>query len=210
MKFEGVLTVMNWSRYKLLTIMIEIFSLYASFFISCLSAILIGYAYYYVHEAGHWIFGFIYNLIVYGIIAEFKITSWKDTAISFLKIPQQTSIIKGNPSFFLTFGGIFFGVFIVSIIAYMIYYRIKRKNKIFVVIIPIIFVIFEIVGNFLCGTDNYLGNGNSLVSCSDNILGIIRDYILVLLIIPAFYIIYPSVRNLLKKVMPIKTQVHQK
>jgi hypothetical protein len=155
--------------------------------------------YYFVHEGGHWLFGFIYNLSQ-GAIAKFEITSWVSVPLfplSYLKLPQQTTIVEGTSSLFFVYGGMLFGLVVVFLIFHAINNRLDGKRKIFSVLIPITFIIFELIGNFLCGTDNPLAR--PILSCENNALIWMVENIFFLLIIPIFAITYDKVEAYTRK-----------
>ena len=136
-----------------------------SVFVSYLVGVLIYCASFYVHEGGHIAFGLFDNLL-YGEIARFEITSWINCPlIPFFKLPQQTTLIEGHPSLNFIFGGIIAIILVSMFISYLFY---KQTNKKIYWLFPVVFTYHELLGNFLCGTDNPLGKPFQI--CEKNIL----------------------------------------
>lgn len=133
--------------------------LFILFIISFLISLFVYGGSFYIHEGGHIAYGFLGNFIEDGTIAKFSIENWIDMPLfSFIKLPQRTKIIEGNPSLNFVFGGIITIILISSFLAISYYKKSKNKNKKYVFLIPVIFAIHEISGNFICGTDNALGS----------------------------------------------------
>jgi hypothetical protein len=176
-------------------------SIMISFFIiGYILTVLTSISYYYVHELGHILFGYLDNsgnILLHGNFPNITITGWIDTPISFIKAPQQTTITGYH--IISPYGGMILGLSLVSIITFLIYSRTNRKVRVLILLIPFIFLIFEIVSNFICGPDNW--SANALLSCSNNFLDIIRSNVLLFLIFPISYLIYPSVRNVLTSII---------
>lgn len=158
---------------------------------SIISAIIIHFIYYYfifyIHEAGHILFGSIGSLIM-GIKPNFYISNWMNyELLPFLKIPQQTIVTPYT--FILPYGGIIMTLLMVSLISYIL--SKSLKNKLFLYFIPL-FVFHEIILNFLFGTDNWL----RAPLIPKLALGNIFNFFSILLII---LIIYPLIKKTLIK-----------
>lgn len=113
--------------------------------ISCFIAFVISYLWYWVHESGHVLSGFIVSLSK-GLVPSFKITNW----VYFLGLPapQQTTTIA-NPVVYFS-GSIL--TIIISILVSLYLYNSTKKRIYFLFILAIF--LLELGGNFLCGTDN--------------------------------------------------------
>ena len=154
---------------------------------------------FYVHEGGHIIYGFTDNLIHNGTIAKFNITSWIKCPVFSFELPQQTTIIKGRPSLNLALGGPIITILFISFLSLMLYKNLKIKNKKAILLFPLIFLIHEFFGNFLCGTDNIMHAPHPI--CEGNLFfDIIIKSIPYLLAIPLFFIIYPLSRFFFNKI----------
>ncbi|MAG38685.1 hypothetical protein CMO90_01225 [Candidatus Woesearchaeota archaeon] len=133
--------------------------LFILFIISFLISLFVYGGSFYIHEGGHIAYGFLGNLIEDGTITKFSIENWIDMPLfSFIKLPQRTKIIEGNPSLNFALGGIITIILMSTFLAILYYKKSKNKNKKYVFLLPIIFTIHEISGNFICGTDNITGN----------------------------------------------------
>ena len=166
-----------------------LFSTFLGIFIYCTS--------FYVHEAGHMVFGFLDNLIK-GRIAKFVITNWVDCPIfPFLKLPQQTRIVEGKTSLNFTFGGTIFTILIMFFISYCLYTKFKNQNKKYIFLFPLLFFIHEILGNFLCGTDNLYSRAYPVCNGNPIITYTIKS-IPYLLAIPIFILIYPYINRIIQ------------
>lgn len=172
---------------------------FLSFILSFLISIIIGPFIYclsfYAHEAGHIIFGFLDNLITEGILAKFQIVEWvKCNCLITFQLPQRNKIIYGKPSVSYAIGGIIFTILVSTLFSFYYFKKSKNKNKKFIFMVPALLIINEFLGNFICGTDNFLHNPYSI--CQKYIiLNYAVRLIPVLLIIPAFLLFYPYVKN---------------
>lgn len=162
--------------------------------ISIYIGILIYASSFYIHESGHIIFGFTDNLLLHGKIAKFTISSWVVFPLTPFKIPQQARIIDGTSSWSFTFGGIMFTILVMTSISYYFYNKSINKNKKYVFIIPIIFLIHEIIGNFLCGTDN-LYTKEYAICYKNQIINYIIKSIPFLLAVPLLLLIYSYIKE---------------
>jgi len=142
---------------------------------------------YYVHEGGHIFFGAIGNKIETGNIGNFAISEWLETP--FCKVPQQTKTDGPNTNYF-RYGGMALIIITTFAIAYILY--IFSKNKKFFTI-PIPFIIYEFLGNFLCGTDNW--NQNPLLNC--NLINEIGYFFIFGLSAVIVFILYPYMKKIL-------------
>jgi len=171
------------------------FSLVIGFYLSAL----VFCSSFYVHESGHIFFGLIENL---DKAVGFKILNWEKCPIFLFPIPQRTQITGttyiSNTVFM--FGGIILVLLTSYILSFLISCKSKNKYRGFVFLIPIIFLLNEFVGDFLCGTDNVLNKPYSI--CENNIfLTKIVESIPFLFIIPITFIIYPFIERLLIKIV---------
>lgn len=117
------------------------------------------FTFYYIHESGHIIFGFIGSTLN-GKVPNFKISSWiQNPQIPFIKFPQQTKIYFGFITSGFIFGGIIFALLVVFALSFILY---KRNKKIESILLLVIFLIHELIGNFLCGTDNLRNNPHTI------------------------------------------------
>ena len=129
---------------------IGIFILYFVFFIFIFFLIIP-----YIHESGHIFLGFS-DGIIKGEINRFSISVWQDHPFfPFIKLPQQTKILQGTPSFNFILGGPIFTIFVFLWLSFIGYFNSKEK-KWFLIFIGVF--IFEISGNIICGTDNFYNN----------------------------------------------------
>lgn len=119
---------------------------------------------FYIHETGHIIFGLGGGLLK-GHINTFTISSQINHPLfNFIPLPQQTKIINGNGSANFILGGSMFMMsvfFVISLFAYL-----RSKNPAWFLLFFSI-ALFEISGNFICGTDNF--TGNPLPICNHNL-----------------------------------------
>jgi hypothetical protein len=111
---------------------------------------------FYVHEAGHVIFGIINNLLLGKGCPKIIISNWINfPLIPFFKLPQQTMIANGAGSLNFIFGGILFSI-LFWFISSLVLYKYSKQKLCF--LIPFIISIGEITGNYFCGTDNLIHN----------------------------------------------------
>ncbi|MFH0874712.1 MAG: hypothetical protein V1859_02155 [archaeon] len=151
------------------------YTLFTAFLVALIPAYLIGVATYcghfYIHEAGHMIFGSFDNLI-HGRPSEYRITTYSSCpSMEFFKIPHQVLMAEGKPSLNYALGGSI-TVMIVIVFLTLITYKLT-KNKLSYAF-PFLFLIHEIFGNNLCGTDNI--RGAPLDICRTTFIGSIIPY----------------------------------
>lgn len=180
---------------KLFYYYIKITSILLTLCIGYILSIIIYCPSFYIHEGGHMAYGFFDNTF-YGRSSNYKITNWIDCpAMPFLKLPQQIHMIEGKMSLNYIFGGII-AVILFSIFISMYFYKKTRKKIYF--LFPIIFVYHELIGNFLCGTDNLKGEPFSI--CQNLIVSKALYLVIPFLIISISIIIYPKVFKIIRKI----------
>ena len=180
---------------------------YAPYILSFLVALVLGPLLYclsfYIHEFGHIAYGFFDYLISTGKIADIGISNWINCSfLPVLKIPQQTRTVDDYASLSFALGGIIMTLLFFSVFSYYYFKKSKNPNKKAVFLIPLIFALNEIFGNFLCGTDNLFGKPYPICQTIPIIDFIIKP-IPFLLIIPFFILLIPHFKNLIKKMFEI-------
>ena len=180
---------MNKPYQKFAKFYFKVFPYIIAFCIAFVSGIVLYCLSFYIHEGGHIADGFFDNLISKGIVAKFEISNWIECPIlKVLKLPQQTRITYGYTSMNYAFGGIILTILVFSFFSYYYFKSSKNKYKWAVFLFPILFIIHEIFGNFLCGTDNL--NGNLYPLCASSIfINYMIKSIPYLLIIPFFILL---------------------
>ena len=174
-----------------------------SYLISLLVAIFISIVIitstYYIHEGGHILFGYLGN-IQNNQESSYNITNWiEHPIIPSIKVPQRTAILEGYNTVGFVIGGMFLDIMVFSVIATIIYKRSKNSRKKFILLIPLAIILFELTGNFLCGTDNL--TGNPLIDCNaSGISGIATNLALLLVILSSTVFLQPRIHSLLLKV----------
>jgi hypothetical protein len=146
---------------------------------------------YYFHETGHIIFGFANNLLD-GEVTSFAIGNWEHAPyLFFFKIPQQTVMVSPiiNSANFM-FGGPILNILIFIFISYIGYKGSGKKSWFF---LAFWIFLFELFGNFLCGTDNL--TGNPLSFCSSINQGLIEISIVSLFALSFAMLIYIEILN---------------
>jgi len=163
-----------------------------AFLSSYLLTILLLFISYYLHEFGHILFGFIYNLRLDGTISKYNISNWVTfQPFPFVNVPQQTQILSGKDSLFMAFGGMITVVCCMFMISYVIYRKYEIKNKL-IFLIPVFFAITGIIGNIVCGTDNI--HKSPYPICDQFIiLQSLPSNLVYLLMAILFFIIFPIV-----------------
>jgi hypothetical protein len=157
--------------------------------------LLIDIPHFYLHEGGHMAYGFFDNKL-HGRSSEFSITSWKEYPLfSFIKVPQQTTMLEGKPSLNYALGGIF-AVILVSLLISFGLCKYTKRN-IFLAFPPL-FVYYEVVGNFICGTDNPHSVPYAL--CGYISSWWVYPYFLVFLFLVA-HLLYPSIYKRVHKLV---------
>jgi len=132
--------------------------LYLKVFISVFAAVLAGIlsyaAMFYVHEGGHIVVGSIIQIMHLKVPIPI-ISNWIHFW-GFIPLPQQTKVLGlGHNLFFALAGSAFVLIFTTSI-ALKLFDK-KRRYTWIALALPVVFFFHELVGNFLFGTDNYLG-----------------------------------------------------
>jgi hypothetical protein len=129
---------------------VGVFFIFLFFFIGLFFIII-----YPIHETGHILFGFL-DGVISGKINHFEISNWvSHPIISFIKIPQQTRIITPPGSLNFMLGGPIFTILIFLALSLFGYLK-SGEKKWFLLGLSIF--LFEISGNIICGTDNFIGS----------------------------------------------------
>lgn len=153
---------------------------------------------YYVHEFGHVLFGLIDN-VFHG-----KLTIPKTHFIScsIFPVPQQT--ININDSVLFAFGGpIFSIIFFLGIAAF--FSKLFRRYSAFFYLIAFTFIIREILGNIIFGTDN-LKHGTLISANTLPLLSFVSENILILNVLFISIILIAIIKEKFprKRAMPIR------
>lgn len=120
----------------------------------------------YLHESGHVLFGLGNNLLQ-GKPSSFSITSHvAHPFFSFIQLPQQTKALT-NPSLNFAIGGPVFSILVFLGLSWMGYRRSGRK---FWFLLVLSILLFEVSGNIICGTDNFIGNRLSMCNLQLDII----------------------------------------
>lgn len=127
-----------------------LFSIIATSTAYIASVILLCFSFY-VHEFGHILFGFIDN-ILHLKFALPRISNYVNCTI--LPVPQQT--INISPSLMFALGGVAFAILFFLTVAHYFSKKLK-KYTVFFYLVAFTFVIREIFGNIIFGTDNFIG-----------------------------------------------------
>lgn len=167
----------------------------SSFLLSLCIGPIIYCLFFYVHEFGHIIYAFTSTLIHDGTIIKFHIGNWiACPGFEFIKLPQQVIIDEGYISLAFAFGGIILVIIFSIFLAYIFYKQSENKNKKYVFLFPLILFVNEILGNFICGTDNPLNN--PYFNCEKIIIiKLILESLPFLLVIPTFLILSPYLKD---------------
>jgi hypothetical protein len=151
------------------------------------------YVTFWLHECGHMLFGFLHNLLMHGTISTFRVTRWVDfPPIPFLRAPQQVTITNGDPSLNFALGGILLVILAWTAIACVFSWWSRNASRNWIFIVPLVFACMEILGNFLCGTDNPAGIPQPFCSA-----GTVQSFLETLpfaLILPFTVLLYPGMR----------------
>jgi hypothetical protein len=150
----------------------------------------------YLHESGHILYGVYGTWAQNGTFGVIKITNWMSCPfLPCLMIPQQTGMVEGVNTYAFVFGGTVVTLSVIFISSIWFYLVSKNRNKTFVFLFPALFLIQELVGNFLCGTDNFFGQPH--VICENNpLVPWVLGFIPFLLGVPVFAIIWPATREI--------------
>ena len=108
---------------------------------------------FYLHEGGHIVGNFFDSLVIKRewIVPHFY--NWVEIPPFGLKAPQSTYM--EHMSILSFFGGIFITSLLAILLTYL-YLKFSKKNyKKVSLLILLVFLFHEIIGNFLCGTDNF-------------------------------------------------------
>ncbi|MDD1674369.1 MAG: hypothetical protein LUQ13_01865 [Methanomicrobiales archaeon] len=145
------------------------------------------------HEFGHILYGFLNNLLLRGMISRFTVTNWVDfPPFPFLKAPQQVTIVDGDPSLNFALGGILFVILVWAAISLTVYHTSGDTHRTWVFVVPLVFSLMEILGNFLCGTDNLSGVPQPIceMSAVHPLLGVLP----LMLLLPFTILLYQPVQ----------------
>jgi len=156
-------------------------------------AILSIYLSFIIHELGHILFGSVNNFLKYGSFPKIEIVNWIDVPLLPFKLPQQVKMFEGIPSLHYVEGGILSVVIFWIMISVIVYYSINSKYRISIFIVPILFFINEVFGNFFCGTDNPWTQPTSFCQAHSGIINQILPWIPYLWAIPVTLICYPII-----------------
>lgn len=146
-----------------------------------------------IHEFGHILFGSVYSFFKFGSFPKIGIVNWIDVPLIPFKLPQQVKMFEGTPTIFYVEGGILFVVLFWIVISSIIYYNINSKYRISIFIVPVLFFINEVLGNFFCGTDNPWTQPTSFCQAHSTIINQILPWIPYLWFIPITLICYPTI-----------------
>ena len=146
-----------------------------------------------IHELGHIIFGKL-SYLVYGYSGSFTISNWfSHPLLPFIHLPQQTTT-SGPVTGLFVFGGIFMMIFLWLFISNNLFKKTKDYSY---YLLFVGFLLFELSGNFVCGTDNLTGLPLGLCNPFVKNLPAIISY----LMIPFFaWKIQPLTLKLVKKI----------
>lgn len=146
--------------------------------------------YFYLHEFGHFVFGSISWLISTGHLPAFQFHFVTIKSLFNIPVPQQT-LINGTinqPLFY--FGGSIMSILFFGAICCTYYYKSKNPQRWGAMMLWIIIILFELLGNTFCGTDN--PSAQPLIACKENILHIVFiDYLFVWLMIGMLIVTWP-------------------
>jgi hypothetical protein len=117
---------------------------------------------FYIHEFGHILFGMFGNFITQGKISSITNISFINLPIPFpnliifsIPVPISVVITPDPDPFWIALAGIISVSFVTSIVGYYLYKKANKKEKKLIIILVVFVIIYEIVSNFLCGTDNF-------------------------------------------------------
>lgn len=114
----------------------------------------------YIHESGHVIFGYLNNLLFLGKTGSFQISNWmQHPFFKMFSFPQQTKPGLGDGSANFVIGGPALMMCLFLVLSSLGYFRSKRKVW-FILFLSI--AIFEVYGDIICGTDNFINNPLSI------------------------------------------------
>lgn len=122
---------------------------------------------FYIHESGHIIFGFLSNLLQEKIALLQVSATIEHPTFNFINLPQQIKIVSGSGSLLFVLGGIILNLLVFFGISLLGYTK-SRKKYWWLLFISIL--IFEISGNFICGTDNPFGSPYALCNQRTNLM----------------------------------------
>ena len=122
----------------------------------------------FIHETGHMLFGTLGSLLN-GRYASFTFSNWVSIpCIPFVKFPQQTQILSG----YKTGGFILGGTFLILLFSFLISFVLIRRNRPFLALFFFLtFSLYELIGNFICGTDNFNGGPYPVSVCNQPLQG---------------------------------------
>lgn len=163
-----------------------------SFIFALIIFYIIYFLYFYVHEFGHIVYSFFIN-ILHGQLPLFKIIMVDYPLIGYLKVPQQTILLKGVVLPSIALAGITFVTFF-SLLISLILYNVYKKRA--YLAFPFVFLFHEIFGNFLCGTDNL--RNSTLEICSNSLLSYWIYVFYISFLILVMILLYPKILRILK------------
>lgn len=130
------------------------FKIGITLFLSLLTAVLFYSLTFYIHEAGHVIFGSLIQLsrlkMPIPVISNW-IFLW-----NIIPLPQQTKVLGLGHNTLFAFGGSIFILTAIIWITIKLFDR-RKKHTWLILALPFVFFMHELTGNFLYGTDNHLG-----------------------------------------------------
>lgn len=178
-----------WNCYRLFTELIVLAVLTIVLTIGAVSVNMV------VHEIGHVSLGSIEGLL-YGQPRSFYISNYVNMSIGFIdfKVPQETTIVGAKGGLLFIFGGIILSLLFWGWVGLFLYK--KTKKFVYPSLLFVIFLMRELLGNYMCGTDNL--SGSKLVVCV-SLIDWVRYNILFLLFPLFFLMLYPFVHNLMNK-----------
>ena len=107
----------------------------------------------FIHEFGHITFGFLTNLL-HGYEGSFYFSNMiQHPLIPFIHLPQQTTT-TGPVTGSYIFGGVLLMIVIWWFVSSHLFKKTKDRSY---YLLFIIFLLFELSGNLICGTDNLTG-----------------------------------------------------
>jgi hypothetical protein len=172
---------------------LNIFAIGLCLAISMPIAIISIYLSFIIHEFGHILFGSVYSFFKFGYFPKIEIINWVDVPLLPFKLPQQVKMFEGTPTILYVEGGILSVVLFWTAISFIVYYSISSKYRISIFIVPILFSINEVLGNFFCGTDNPLIQPTSFCQAHSGIIYLVLPWIPYLWFIPITLICYPTI-----------------
>ena len=171
----------------------QLAAIFGAFALAIILASLLLAAQYFVHEGGHlagcYLTGWAWQLPVSCSITNIR-TIPIYPGILEISAPQQTQSDNVHGSPLVYFGGPVLSIVFFILLGVCLNYALKCKSKAYWLIFCG-FILSEIYGNALCGTDNPTGNPFDI--CKMPALALFNQLVLVIFaIIPITYLLYPS------------------